>query len=59
MSYSLIVTDTFLNQLLGLPQNLSKQITKKLKVLQEKPDSANGDAKKIKGRDNLYRVSLF
>ena len=58
MSYSLIVTDTFLNQLLGLPQNLSKQITRKLKVLQERPNSADGDAKKLKGEDNLYRVRI-
>lgn len=58
MTYSLVVTDTFLNQLLGLPHSVTKSTPSKMKRLQENPQSVDGDSKKIKGRDNLYRVRI-
>jgi mRNA-degrading endonuclease RelE of RelBE toxin-antitoxin system len=37
---------------------VSKAITKKLEILASDPYSACGDAKKLKGYDNVYRVRV-
>ena len=50
-------TTTFLNELLNLPKQISKQVTKKLTILETDPYSANGDSKKIKG-SNYYRIRI-
>ena len=51
-------TTTFLNELLNLPKNISKQVPKKVEILERDPYSANGDSKKLKGYTNLYRVRI-
>ncbi|MGK7949957.1 MAG: UvrD-helicase domain-containing protein [Xenococcaceae cyanobacterium] len=51
--------DTFINELLNIPKSISKKVTKKIKILEQDPISAQGDAKKLKGYgDNIYRVRL-
>ena len=58
-AWTVSVTDTFLNELLSLPQKVSKKVTKTVKLLEKDPISADGDAKKIKGyQNNVYRVRL-
>jgi superfamily I DNA/RNA helicase/mRNA-degrading endonuclease RelE of RelBE toxin-antitoxin system len=57
--WTLSFTPTFLNELLGLPQKVSKQISQKVKVLAQDPISARGDAKKLGGAtNNVYRVRV-
>jgi mRNA-degrading endonuclease RelE of RelBE toxin-antitoxin system len=57
--WTLSVTDTFLNELLNLPQNISKKVTKVIKILEKDPISAQGDAKKLKGyQNNIYRIRI-
>lgn len=60
MSYSIVVNDTFLNQLLGLPRNISNKVSGKLKVIQGDPICAQGDARKLQhaSYENLYRVRV-
>lgn len=51
--------DTFLNELLNLPQSVSKRVSKVVKLLEKDPISAGGDAKKLKGyTNNIYRVRI-
>jgi mRNA-degrading endonuclease RelE of RelBE toxin-antitoxin system len=51
--------DTFLNELLNLPQSLQKRVTRATKILRTDPISAQGDAKKLKGyQNNVYRIRL-
>ena len=51
--------DTFLNELLNLPQSVSKRVSKVVKLLEQDPISAGGDAKKLKGyTNNIYRVRI-
>lgn len=51
--------DTFLNELLNLPQTVSKRVSKVVKLLEQDPISAGGDAKKLKGyTNNIYRVRI-
>lgn len=57
-SYELSFTPTFYNESLGLPKHISKLVGQKLKVLAEDPQSAHGDAKKIKGYANVYRARV-
>jgi mRNA-degrading endonuclease RelE of RelBE toxin-antitoxin system len=52
------VTDTFLNELLDLPPDVSKRVTRKVRILEKDPISAGGDAKKLQGYENVYRVRL-
>lgn len=57
--WTLSVTDTFLNELLNLPQSISKKVSKSIKVLEKDPISADGDAKKLKGyKNNVYRIRI-
>ncbi|NJR15675.1 MAG: hypothetical protein HC785_08155 [Calothrix sp. CSU_2_0] len=57
--WTLSVTDTFLNELLNLPQSISKKVTKVIKILEKDPISAQGNAKKLKGyQDNIYRIRI-
>ena len=58
-AWAVSVTNTFLNELLTLPQGVSKKVPKAIKVLEEDPISAQGDAKKLKGyQNNVYRIRL-
>ncbi len=51
--------DTFLNELLNLPQSVQKRVTRATKILRTDPISAQGDAKKLKGyQNNIYRIRL-
>ena len=45
--WNLIAPPTFLNELLGLPAEVSRRVTQKVKVIERDPISAQGDAKKI------------
>ncbi len=57
--WTLSFTPTFLNELLGLPQKVSKQVSQKVKVLEQDPISARGDARKLGGAtNNVYRVRV-
>jgi len=58
MTFSITFAQTFLNELLGLPQNIGKRISKAVKVLERDPISAEGDAKKLKGYENVYRIRI-
>lgn len=57
-SWTVSVTDTFLNELLNLPHKVSKRIRKTVKTLEKDPISARGDAKKLKNYQNVYRVRI-
>ncbi|MCS6842506.1 MAG: 3'-5' exonuclease [Roseiflexaceae bacterium] len=56
--FELSFTPTFYYESLDLPRHVSKAITKKLEILTDDPYSARGDAKKLKGYDNVYRVRV-
>lgn len=57
--WNLTFAPTFLNELLGLPEQVSKQITQKIRVLESDPISARGDAKKIDNRKPpVYRIRV-
>ena len=57
-AFELSFTPTFYYESLDLPRHVSKAITKKLEILTSDPYSARGDAKKLKGYDNVYRVRV-
>jgi superfamily I DNA/RNA helicase/mRNA-degrading endonuclease RelE of RelBE toxin-antitoxin system len=57
-AFELSFTPTFYYESLDLPRHVSKAITKKLEILASDPYSARGDAKKLKGYDNVYRVRV-
>src|SRR5215207_6999925 len=58
-NWTLSFAPTFLNELLGLPQHVSKLVSQKVKVLEHDPISAHGDAKKLGGyKNNVYRVRI-
>ncbi len=57
-TWTITVTDTFLNELVTLPQHVSKKLTKAIKVLERDPNSANADAKKLKEYKDTYRVRI-
>ena len=58
-TWAVSIADTFLNELLNLPQNVSKKVSKAVKILEQDPLSAQGDAKKLKGyKNNIYRVRI-
>ncbi len=58
-TWALSFTNTFFSETLNLPQAVQKKVEKILKVLQQDPISAHGDAKKLKGyTNNVYRVRL-
>jgi superfamily I DNA/RNA helicase/mRNA-degrading endonuclease RelE of RelBE toxin-antitoxin system len=58
MTFSLTFAQAFINELIGVPQNVAKRITKAVKVLERDPISAEGDAKKLKGYTNVYRIRI-
>lgn len=58
MTFSITLTPTFLNELIGIPQNVSKRVSKATKLLERDPISAEGDAKKLKGYENVYRIRI-
>ncbi|MEN9935511.1 MAG: hypothetical protein RLZZ387_2090 [Chloroflexota bacterium] len=58
MTYELSFTPTFFNESMNLPKQVSKLVTQKLKVLSDDPASAQGDAKKLKGYQNVYCVRV-
>jgi mRNA-degrading endonuclease RelE of RelBE toxin-antitoxin system len=58
-TWAVSIADTFLNELLNLPQSISKKVSKVVKILEQDPISAQGDAKKLKGyTNNIYRVRI-
>ena len=58
-TWAISVTETFVNELLNLPQAVQKKVSKVLKALEIDPISAQGEAKKLKGyANNVYRVRL-
>ncbi len=58
-TWAVSVADTFFNELLNLPQGISKKVSKVVKILGQDPISAQGDAKKLKGyTNNIYRVRI-
>lgn len=57
-TWTVSFTDTFLNELLNLPQSVGNQVSKKVKILQNDPISAQGDALRLKGYRNVYRVHV-
>ncbi|PPS43921.1 3'-5' exonuclease [Chroococcidiopsis sp. TS-821] len=58
-TWAVSLVDTFLNELLNLPQSVSKKVSKVVKILEEDPISAQGNAKKLKGyTNNIYRVRI-
>lgn len=57
-NWTVAVVNTFLNELLSLPEDVSKKVTRKVKILQQDPISAQGDAKKLQGYSNVYRVRI-
>ena len=58
MTFSITLAPTFLNELIGIPQNVSKRVSKATKLLERDPISAEGDAKKLKGYENVYRIRI-
>lgn len=57
-SWTASPTRTFLNELLDLPRSVSKQVPRKVELLEQDPISAQGDAKKLKDYENVYRVRI-
>ncbi|MBW4590407.1 UvrD-helicase domain-containing protein [Aetokthonos hydrillicola Thurmond2011] len=49
---------TFLNEVLNVPKKISQRLSKTIKILEENPISAQGDAKKLKNYKNVYRVRI-
>lgn len=58
MPYEIAVKSSFWHDLFGLQQGILKTASKKIKVLERDPISANGDAKKLEGFSNIYRVKV-
>lgn len=57
--WTISVTNTFLNELLNVPSEVQKRITRAIRVLEKDPISAQGDAKKLKEfKNNVYRIRL-
>ncbi|MEI7769094.1 MAG: 3'-5' exonuclease [Chloroflexales bacterium] len=57
--WNLIAPPTFLNELLGLPAEVSRRVTQKVKVIERDPISAQGDAKKIGDhKPPIYRARI-
>jgi mRNA-degrading endonuclease RelE of RelBE toxin-antitoxin system len=58
-TWAISIADTFINELLNLPQNVQKRVSKIVKILESDPISAQGDAKKLKGyTNNVYRARI-
>ncbi len=57
-TYVIDATETFLNELLGIPRNVANTIIKKREVLRHDPYLAAGHAKKLKGYENVYRLRV-
>ena len=58
LTWEITTSATFLNELLNVPHNVSKRVTKQIEVLKRDPIQADGDAKKLKGQQNTYRVRI-
>ncbi len=57
-TWTATLADTFFNELLNVPKEVSKRVTKKIKILEQDPISAQGDAKKLQNYKNTYRVRI-
>ncbi|NJL03516.1 MAG: AAA family ATPase [Chloroflexaceae bacterium] len=57
-TYVIDATETFLNELLGIPRNAAHTIIKKREVLRLDPYLAGNQAKMLKGYDNVYRLRV-
>ena len=51
-------TKTFLNELLNLPRNVSRRVPRIIEILENDPISAQGDARKLRQYENVYRVRI-
>ena len=58
-TWTITFAATFLNELHNAPKSVIRKVTKKIKILEQDPITAQGDAKKLKRyRNNIYRVRL-
>jgi superfamily I DNA/RNA helicase/mRNA-degrading endonuclease RelE of RelBE toxin-antitoxin system len=57
-NWTVTFTETFLNELLHLPPDVSRRVSAKVRILATDPISARGDAKKLQGYENVYRVRV-
>ncbi len=58
-TWTITFANTFLNELHNAPKSIIRKVTKKIKILEQDPITAQGDAKKLKRyRNNIYRVRL-
>ena len=51
-------SSTFLNELLGLPKEVSKIVLKKIEIIKENPYSPQLNTEKLKGSQNQYRIYI-
>jgi mRNA-degrading endonuclease RelE of RelBE toxin-antitoxin system len=58
MTWNIATTPTFLNELLKLPRNVTKQVPKKIRDIQADPHSARSDAIKLKSNREVLRVQV-
>ena len=57
-TWTVTLADNFFNELLNVPKEVSKRVTKKIKILEQDPIYAQGDAKKLKDYKNTYRLRI-
>jgi superfamily I DNA/RNA helicase/mRNA-degrading endonuclease RelE of RelBE toxin-antitoxin system len=57
-TWTITFTDTFLNELLNLPPSVSRRVSRKVRILEQDPVSAQGDAKQLQGYEDVYRVRI-
>lgn len=57
-TWTVTFTDNFLNELLNLPPDVSRRVTRKVRILETDPILAGGDAKKLQGYQDVYRVRI-
>lgn len=58
VNWAVSPTRTFLNKLLDLPQSISKQVLRKVELLEQDPISVHGNAKELKDYENVYRARV-
>jgi superfamily I DNA/RNA helicase/mRNA-degrading endonuclease RelE of RelBE toxin-antitoxin system len=56
--WSISTTPSFLNELLKLPRDVSKRVTRKISVIQQDPHSARGDAVRLQGNREVSRIHI-
>ncbi|MFO0194293.1 MAG: type II toxin-antitoxin system RelE family toxin, partial [Pseudanabaena sp.] len=57
MVFAISTTETFFNEVLALPRNISAKISKTIKKIQENPFSTTGNGiKKLQNKQACYRI---